>query len=139
MIDFNAAEILVLVVLAVIIFGPDKLPELARKLARVFNYLRVVANDARGQLREQLGPEFDDIHLSDLNPRNLGAKLLGEDAAHDLASAGRTATEAAAAVTSTLRAEAGGESQPGRTDASAADLEPASSQPRLIAFDPEAT
>lgn len=85
MIDINPGEILVLVVLAVIIFGPDKLPELARKLARVFNYLRGIANDARGQLREELGPEFADLHLSDLNPRSLGTRLLGEDATRELA------------------------------------------------------
>ena len=51
MIDFNMAEIVVLAVLAVIIFGPEKLPELARKAARVLNYLRNIANDAQGRLR----------------------------------------------------------------------------------------
>ena len=69
--NFNMAEIVALVVLAVIIFGPEKLPGLARKTARVVNYLRDIANDARGQLREQLGPEFDDLDLSDLNPKTL--------------------------------------------------------------------
>ncbi|MDQ7991713.1 MAG: twin-arginine translocase TatA/TatE family subunit, partial [Propionicimonas sp.] len=106
MIDFNAAEILVLAVLAVIIFGPEKLPEFARKLGRVFNYLRRIANDARGQLREQLGPEFDDLHLSDLTPRGLSTRLLGEDATRDLAEAGRSASGAAATLGATIRAEA---------------------------------
>lgn len=74
--DFNAAEIVLLVLLAVIIFGPEKLPELARKTARVLHYVRTIANDARGQLREQLGPEFEDLHLSDLDPRSLLAQPL---------------------------------------------------------------
>ncbi len=128
MIDFNAAEILVLVVLAVIIFGPEKLPELARKAARVFNYLRRVANDARGQLREQLGPEFDDLHLSDLNPRTMGARLLGEDTARDLAQTASTAAAEAAAVGAAVR----GGGAPDQPEA----VRPAQ---RLVAFDPEAT
>ncbi len=84
MIDFNGSEIVVLAVLAVIIFGPEKLPDLARKTARVFHYLRGIANDARGQLRAELGPEYADISLSDLNPRNAGQRLLGEDDDPDL-------------------------------------------------------
>lgn len=128
--DFNAAEILVLAVLAVIIFGPEKLPELARKTARVINYVRGIANDARGQLREQLGPEFDDIHLSDLNPRTLGTKLLGEDAARDLAEVGRTASTAAADLSRVVSDQ----------DAPAGSA-PESAPPavRVVAFDPEAT
>lgn len=128
--DFNAAEIIVLAVMAVIVFGPEKLPELARKTARVINYVRGIANDAKGQLREQLGPEFDDIHLSDFNPRTMGAKLIGEETTRDLAAVGRTASSAANDLVQTVK-------QP---DIPAADdaVTPAPG-PRLIAFDPEAT
>jgi sec-independent protein translocase protein TatB len=76
MIDFNIAEVVVLGVLAVIIFGPEKLPELARKTARVLSYLRNIANDAQGRLRQELGPEFADLELADLNPRALVSKHL---------------------------------------------------------------
>lgn len=76
MIDFNMSEILVLGVLAVIIFGPEKLPEVARKAARVLNYLRNIANDAQGRLRQELGPEFADLELTDLNPRTFVNKHL---------------------------------------------------------------
>ena len=123
--DFNAAEILVLAVLAVIIFGPDKLPELARKVARVVAYVRNIANDARGQLREQLGPEFDDIRLSDLNPRTMGARMLGAEATRDLAEVGKTAAGAASDLTRTASGEEPDEA--------------ALPAPRQIAFDPEAT
>ena len=74
MIDFNMSEIVVLAVLAVVIFGPEKLPELARKTARVLNYLRNIANDAQGRLREELGPEFADLDLT--NPRAMVTKHL---------------------------------------------------------------
>jgi sec-independent protein translocase protein TatB len=70
-IDLNWSEILVLAAFAVILFGPEKLPELARKTARVLNYLRNIANDAQGRLREELGPEFADLDLATLNPKAL--------------------------------------------------------------------
>lgn len=83
--DFNAAEIVLLLMLAVIIFGPEKLPDLARKTARVLSYVRNIANDAKGQLRRELGPEFDDIRLSDLNPKAMLSKhVLGSEVEQDL-------------------------------------------------------
>lgn len=85
-IDFNMSEIVILAVLAVILLGPDKLPEMARKVGRVVNYVRGIANDARGQLREQLGPEFDDVHLADLNPRSLIQKHVLTPAEAEVAS-----------------------------------------------------
>ena len=123
MIDFNMSEIVVLAVLAVIIFGPEKLPELARKAARVLNYVRNIANDARGQLRQELGPEFADIHLSDLNPRTFVAKhMLGEETTREL-------NETVAEVRALTRGDLVGDTQP--------PAEP--SQARVVAFDPEAT
>lgn len=84
-IDFNIPEILFLGVLAVIIFGPEKLPELAKKAARIVSYLRRVGNDARAQLREELGPEFDDVRLSDLNPKTFVQRhILSADEVGDL-------------------------------------------------------
>lgn len=83
--DFNMWEITALVVLAIIVFGPEKLPELARKAARVLNYLRRIGNDARGQLRKELGDEFADISLADLNPKTFVAKhLLSGEEVEDL-------------------------------------------------------
>ena len=105
--DIGWPELIVLVMLAVIIFGPDKLPGLARKAARVVRYVQNIANDARGQLAEQLGPEFSD--LKDLNPRTLGRDLLGPDATgaltetrETLAGVGVAATQARQSVQSAL-------------------------------------
>ncbi|MBK9698471.1 MAG: Sec-independent protein translocase subunit TatB [Propionibacteriaceae bacterium] len=131
MIDFNGSEIVVLAVLAVIIFGPEKLPDLARKAARVIQYLRGIANDARGQLRAELGPEYADISLSDLNPRNLGQRLLGEETTQDLREAAKllpTASELVGASSAAVAAPA-----------ATASPQPAATGPRLVAFDPEAT
>ena len=82
--DFNASEIVLLLVLAIVLFGPEKLPELARKTARVLHYVRRIANDAQGRLREELGPEYANLQLSDLNPKAFVAKHLGPDATAEL-------------------------------------------------------
>lgn len=76
----NPGEVLILVLLGIIVFGPEKLPEYARKAGRVVRYLREVANNAQTQLREQLGPEYADLELTDLHPKNMARKiLLSED------------------------------------------------------------
>ena len=81
MFDIGAPEFLTLVVLAVIIFGPDKLPELARKAARVIRYVRTIANDAKVHVREEMGEtwdqlKLDDLQAADLKPRALARKYL---------------------------------------------------------------
>ena len=136
MIDFNGSEIVVLAVLAVIIFGPEKLPDLARKTARVFHYLRGIANDARGQLRAELGPEYADISLSDLNPRNLGQRLLGEETTQIL----RDASLQVSKVSKVSKAsEVVSVASPAVADPPREVRKDPVGQPRLIAFDPEAT
>ena len=128
MIDFNMAEIVVLAVLAVIIFGPEKLPELARKAARVLNYVRNIANDAQGRLRQELGPEFADLELADLNPKALVNKHILNPVQSELEPIKAELEPVRSAVT----AEFSGHSAPG---------EPAAATPeaRTVPFDTEAT
>lgn len=76
MFDIGPGEIAVLVVLAVIIFGPERLPEFARKAARVVQYLRRIANDAQTSLRSELGPEYANLDIQDLNPKTFVRKHL---------------------------------------------------------------
>ena len=63
------AELLVIFVVAVIVFGPDRLPEFARQAGRLVRQLRNLAQGAQSQLREELGPEYADLRLTDLDPR----------------------------------------------------------------------
>ena len=57
----HGTEFLVLILLAFIILGPKQLPEYAAKLARFIVKARRMANDAKVQLKEQMGPEYDDV------------------------------------------------------------------------------
>ena len=80
MFNIGPLEFLLLVAVALIVFGPDRLPELARDAARMLRALRDVAQGARSQLNSELGPEFADFDLSSLNPRTaIKNALLGDD------------------------------------------------------------
>lgn len=71
-------ELAVIAVVAVVVFGPDRLPDLARQAARIVRQLRAVANDARDELRAELGPEYADLELRDLDPRAIVRRHLAE-------------------------------------------------------------
>ena len=79
LLDINGPEFILLLVLAVILFGPERLPDLARKAARVLRYLRTVAGTAQDQLSKELGPGFEDLDIRDLNPRTFVQKHLFDD------------------------------------------------------------
>jgi len=74
-------EIATLLLVALLVFGPDKLPTVARDAARMLRQLRTMAQGARTQLKSELGPEFADFDLDSLNPRAFVRKHLleGED------------------------------------------------------------
>jgi sec-independent protein translocase protein TatB len=77
--DVGLGEALVLVVLALIIFGPDQLPKVASQAGRALRQLRTMANSAKQDLQEGLGPEFADFDVADLSPRRFVRKHLLED------------------------------------------------------------
>ena len=64
-------EMAVIAFVAVLVFGPDKLPELARQAAQLVRKAKVLANTARDELRAELGPEYADLELRDLDPRTI--------------------------------------------------------------------
>jgi len=56
-------------VLALLIFGPEKLPDLAKDAARLLREVRKMATGAKADLKDSLGPELGDLNISDLDPR----------------------------------------------------------------------
>jgi sec-independent protein translocase protein TatB len=62
-------EMAVILVVALIVFGPDKLPDYARQAGRMVRQLRAFAESAQQDLRKELGPEYADLQLTDLDPR----------------------------------------------------------------------
>jgi sec-independent protein translocase protein TatB len=71
-------EMAVIAVIAVIVFGPDRLPEFARQAGRMLRQLRNFSNAARDDIRKELGPEFADFELADLDPRRAVRKYMSD-------------------------------------------------------------
>jgi sec-independent protein translocase protein TatB len=81
-------EVAVILVVGIIVFGPDKLPEYARQAGRMVRQLRNLAQSAQDDLRKELGPEYADLKLTDLDPRTAIRKhILEAIEAEDLAEA----------------------------------------------------
>jgi len=78
MFGIGLAEMAVIAFVAVIVFGPDRLPELAKQAAGIIKQLRSFSNSARDNLRNELGPEYADLELRDLDPREIVRKHLQE-------------------------------------------------------------
>jgi sec-independent protein translocase protein TatB len=74
--DLSIGKIAVLLVLAIVIFGPDQLPKVAAQAGRTLRELRRLAEGAQRDLTEGLGPEFAEFDLADLNPRTFVRKHL---------------------------------------------------------------
>ncbi len=79
MFDLSLTKLLVLAVIALVVFGPHELPRIAQQAGRALRDLRRIAEGAKADLREGLGPEFQDFDFDDLNPRRFVQKHLLDD------------------------------------------------------------
>ena len=105
MFGISGSEFLVIILVAVIVVGPQRLPEYTRKLTQMVRQLRVFLDNARSQIAEEVGPEMADLDLSSLDPRQydprkivrdaLGEDIdaIREDLAHPFRSVGSAAKE----------------------------------------------
>ena len=119
MLGINGGEILLLVLIAILVIGPNRMPEYAAKLARGIRQARVMAEGAKGQLKEQLGPEYKDLNWRQYDPRQYDPRRIVrqalieplEDAAAPLReSAGATAVAGVGARAGVAGAEPAPES-----------------------------
>ncbi|CAB4692145.1 MAG: translocase [Actinobacteria bacterium] len=78
MFGIGLGEIAVIAFVALVVFGPDRLPDLARQAGQMAKKARALAHAARDELREELGPEFSDLELRDLDPRQIVRKHIIE-------------------------------------------------------------
>ncbi|RYB93019.1 twin-arginine translocase subunit TatB [Nocardioides oleivorans] len=78
MFDIGFMEIAVVALVAIVVLGPDKLPDLARQAAQLLHRARGLAHNARDELRSELGPEYSDLQLRDLDPRTIVRKHITE-------------------------------------------------------------
>ncbi|MEU5658187.1 sec-independent translocase [Streptomyces sp. NPDC047737] len=74
--DIGALELLTLVVLAVLVFGPEKLPKVIQDVTRTIRKIREFSDSAKEDIRSELGPQFKDFEFEDLNPKTYIRKQL---------------------------------------------------------------
>jgi sec-independent protein translocase protein TatB len=77
--DLNFTKLLVLGVVALLVFGPDRLPGIAAQAGRALRELRRMAEGAKSELQENLGPEFTNFDINDLNPKHFVRKHLVDE------------------------------------------------------------
>ncbi|MFJ2620584.1 sec-independent translocase [Glutamicibacter sp. NPDC087344] len=79
----NGGEFIVLAIIAVVVLGPEKLPEYAKKLANLVKEIRRMANGAKEQLREEVGDEVADMDWRKLDPRQYDPRRIIKEALID--------------------------------------------------------
>jgi sec-independent protein translocase protein TatB len=63
MFDIGLGEMIALAVIALVVFGPDRLPKYAAEAGRYLRSIRSVADKARSELRDAVGDEVADVAL----------------------------------------------------------------------------
>lgn len=81
MFGINGSELLILIVLALLVIGPEKLPELAQQLARVTREVKQIAVGAREKVQEELGEEYEE--LANFDPRQYDPRRIVREALAD--------------------------------------------------------
>ncbi|WP_327309923.1 sec-independent translocase (plasmid) [Streptomyces sp. NBC_01298] len=77
--DLGPLEVATLVLLSVLIFGPDKLPKVIQDVTGFIRKIKSFSDSAKQDIRAELGPEFKDFDFEDLNPKTFIRKQLGSD------------------------------------------------------------
>lgn len=79
----NGAEFLVLLVVALVVVGPERLPQYAQQFGQLVREMRKMAMGAREQVRTELGPDFDDVDWQKLDPRQYDPRRIVREALSD--------------------------------------------------------
>jgi sec-independent protein translocase protein TatB len=70
--NVGLGEILVIVLVCLLVFGPERLPEMARQTGRFLGQLRLTTQNALDQLKDET--ELSDLNLPDLRVGSLRAQ-----------------------------------------------------------------
>jgi sec-independent protein translocase protein TatB len=93
-------KLLLIGIVAVFLLGPEKLPHYAAQLGRLVRQLRDMANGAKDRMKDEMGPDFDDVDWKKLDPRQYDPRrIIREALTEDLPMKGQSATVSRAGVT----------------------------------------
>ncbi|GAB2457047.1 Sec-independent protein translocase TatB [Xylanimonas ulmi] len=128
MVDINGGELLIIALLAVVLIGPERLPQYAAQLARLVRRAKAFMADAKERVADELGPEVSDVDWSKLDPRQYDPRRIVRDALLDdgplLPGLGGAASARAATHASTPATQSA--THPATAARSAAEAAPAS-------------
>lgn len=79
MFGMGAPEIAVIIVVALLVFGPDKLPDLARQAGGFVRTVRKMADNAKDDFGREIGHDLKDLNLRDLDPREVVRRNMFDD------------------------------------------------------------
>lgn len=88
-------KLLLIGLIAVILIGPDRLPGYAAQFGRLIRSLRDMANGAKTRMREEMGPDYDDVDWKKLDPRQYDPRRIIREALVDETPAAAAATTVA--------------------------------------------
>jgi sec-independent protein translocase protein TatB len=89
--ELSPFKIIVLGVVALLVFGPERLPAMAAQAGRMLRELRRMAEGAKAELQDSLPSELSDFDVRDLNPRHFVRKHLVDELTGDGVLLGRAA------------------------------------------------
>jgi Tat protein translocase TatB subunit len=87
-------KLLLIGVIAVFVLGPERLPHYAAKLAQLVRNVRDMANGAKDRMRDEMGPDFDDVDWKKLDPRQYDPRRIIREALLDEPGSGAATTAA---------------------------------------------
>lgn len=96
-------KLLLIALVAVVVLGPSRLPYYAEKLRDGIRAMRGFAEDAKDRMREEMGPEFDEVDWQKLDPRKYDPRRIVRDALLEQPSQASAAASGAAATAAATR------------------------------------
>ncbi len=76
-------KLFIIAIIAVILLGPERLPYYASQLAKLVRGMRDLANGAKERMREEMGPDFDEVDWKKLDPRQYDPRRIIREALID--------------------------------------------------------
>ncbi|MBO9626672.1 MAG: twin-arginine translocase TatA/TatE family subunit [Microbacterium sp.] len=73
-------KILLIGLVAVLLVGPDRLPKYAETFARLVRRAGEFLRDTKSRVRDEMGPEIDDVDWRKLDPRQYDPRRIIRDA-----------------------------------------------------------
>jgi sec-independent protein translocase protein TatB len=76
-------KVLIIAVIAAFLIGPQKLPQYAAQLARMVKSVRRMADSAQQRVRDEMGPDFEELDWRKMDPRQYDPRRIIREALLD--------------------------------------------------------